>query len=96
MVSRPLIALWCLALLIGVQPGGAAQGSPAADSLRHARQLANKGELIPQILKVLAHGPESAAALLILGGVLETRGDLAGAAAYERAIAADPQSVHRM
>ena len=45
------------------------------------------------VRKVLAERPSSAAALLVLGGVLERRGDLAGATdAYERAIVADPKS----
>ncbi|MBA2605006.1 MAG: tetratricopeptide repeat protein, partial [Acidobacteria bacterium] len=96
MTSHPLIAVSCLALLLHVHPGAAAQGSPAPDSLGEARQLAEKGELNSAealVRKVLAQSPQSAAALLVLGGVLERRGDLAGATdAYERAIVEDPKS----
>jgi Tfp pilus assembly protein PilF len=92
-LSCRLVCVWaCLALAVARVDGQTQSSSAASTRLKEARDLAAAGRMdaAEQALKkILAAEPNRYDALLMLGEVLEARGDLAGATtAYERAVRA--------
>ena len=96
MMLRGRIAVASAWLLLSTPLGAAAQRTQAVDGrLRDARAQLKSGHLDPAqraVESVLERRPQSVAALLLLGEILEARKDLKGAVgAYQQAIAVSPR-----
>lgn len=96
MMLRGRIAVASAWLLLSTPLGAAAQRTQAVDGrLRDARAQLKSGHLDPAqraVESVLERTPQSVAALLLLGEILEARKDLKGAVgANEQAIAVSPR-----
>src|SRR5690348_4378542 len=91
---RAAVVAACVVLAVA---GADAQArAPVADLVRSATALADKGQLEEAqsaAERAVAAAPTALSPLLILGRILEQRGDLAGASAvYEKAVALHPES----
>src|SRR5215204_5576874 len=90
MSCRTLSACVCLVLAACAAEAQTRSSNAAAPRLKEARELVAAGRTAAAeeaVRKVLADQPSRFEALLLLGELLEARGDLAGATtAYERAV----------